>query len=80
MHTDRRKVEMLNDLREHQRRLKETKCQLEKLEMAEQASQAAARDARQQLEKLEGTQRDQAASSKITFSNLQLEIKSLSTK
>ena len=71
---------MLNGLREHQRRLKETKCQLEKLEMAEEAAQAAAREARQQLEKLEGTQRDQAASSKITVSNLQLEIKSLSTK
>lgn len=71
---------MLNDLREHQRRLKETKCQLEKMEMAEQAAQAAARETRQQLEKLEGTHRDQVASSKITASNLQLEIKSLSTK
>ena len=71
---------MLNDLREHQRRLKETKCQLDKMEMAEQVAQAEAREARQQLEKLEGSQRDQTASSKITVSNLQLEIKALSTK
>ena len=75
-----RKVEMLNDLREHQRRLKETQCQLEQKELAEQAAQASARESKQELEKLEGSQRDLTASSKITVSNLQLEIKSLSTK
>lgn len=75
-----RKVEMLNDLREHQRRLKETKCQLEKTEMAEQAAQASAREARQQLEQIESSQRDQTAATKITINNLQLEIKSLKTK
>lgn len=75
-----RRVEVLNDLREHQRRLKETKCQLEKSEMAEHAAQASAREARQQLEQIEVAQRDQLASTKITISNLQLEIKSLKTK
>ena len=71
---------MLNDLREYQRRLKETKCQLEKTEMAEQAAQASAHEARQQLDQIEGSQRDLTASTKITISNLQLEIKSLKTK
>lgn len=71
---------MLNDLREHQRRLKETKCQLEKAELAEQAALASAREARQELEQIQGSQREQTASSKITISNLQLEIKSLKTK
>ena len=75
-----RKVEMLNDLREYQRRLKETQCQLEKKELEEQVAQARAHEAGQRLEKLEGSQRDQAASNKITVSNLQLEIKSLSNK
>ena len=71
---------MLNDLREYQRRLKETKCQLEKTEMAEQTAQASAHETRQQLDQIEGNQRDQAVSTKITISNLQLEIKSLKTK
>ena len=71
---------MINDLREHQRRLKETKCQLEKVEMAEQAAQASACETRKQLEQIECSQRDQTASTKITISNLQLEIKSLKTK
>lgn len=73
-------MELLNDLREHQRRLKEMKCQLEKSEIAEQAAQASAHEARQQLEQMEGSQRDHTASTKITISNLQLEIKSLKTK
>ena len=76
----RRKVEMLNDLRQHQRRLKETKCQLEKAELAEQAALASASEAKQQLEQIEASQREQTASTKITVSNLQLEIKSLKTK
>ena len=71
---------MLNDLREYQRRLKETKCQLEKTETAEQLAQAAAHEARQTLDQLEAGLRDQSAASKITVSNLQLEIKSLKTK
>lgn len=48
--------------------------------MAEHAAQASAREARQQLEQIEVAQRDQLASTKITISNLQLEIKSLKTK
>lgn len=75
-----RKVEMLNDLREHQTRLKETKCQFEKMEMAEQAAQASACELRQQLEKLTTTHREKSASSKITIGNFQLEIKSLNAK
>lgn len=75
-----RKVEMLNDLREYQRRLKEAKCQLEKAEMAEQEARATAHEVKQAMEQTEANMRDHTAASKITISNLQLEIKSMKSK
>ena len=45
------KVEMLN-VRQHQRRLKQTKCQLERAELAEQTSLASAREAKQQVKQM----------------------------
>ena len=73
-------MEILNDLREYQRRLKEAKCQLEKTEMAEQEARASAHEVKQAMEQMEAHMRDHTAASKITISNLQLEIKSMKSK
>lgn len=75
-----RKTELLNDLREYQHKLKDTKVQLEKAQEGEMEAKGTAHDIRQELEHAESQLRDKAASSKSAISNLQMEIKSLKKK
>ena len=73
-------MELLNDLRDYQRRLKEAKCQLEKSEVVEQEARAIAQELRQSLEHCESSLREQAAASKSTTCTLQLEIRNINCK
>lgn len=75
-----RKTELLNDLREYQHKLKDTKTQLEKAQEGEMEAKGIAHDTRQGLEQAESQLRDQTAASKSAISNLQSEIKNLKKK
>lgn len=75
-----RKTELLNDLGELQRKIKDLKTQLEKAENLEMEARAAARDSQLTLEHLQANVKDQSASSKASIAALQQEIKSLKTK
>lgn len=75
-----RKTDLLNDLREYQCQLKDTKHQLEKTESAEMEARASAHDTRHALEVAEASLKEQASSSKSVIGSLQLEIKNLKTR
>lgn len=75
-----RKTELLNDLCELQRKIKDLKAQLEKAENLEMEAKVAARDSQQTLVLLQNSVRDQSASSKACIATLQQEIRSLKTK
>ena len=75
-----RKTDLINDLREYQRQLKDTKQQLEKIESAELEARATAHDTRHSLELAEASLKEQTASSKTVIGSLQLEIKNLKTR
>lgn len=75
-----RKSELLNDLREHQQRMKELKFQLERAETAELEAKGYSHDVKLDLERVEASLRDQAASSKGAINNLQVEIKRLKSR
>ena len=80
VHLPYRKTDLLNDLREYQRQLKDTKLQLEKTESAELEAKATAHDARHALEQAEANLKEKATSSKTVIGSLQLEIKNLKTR
>ena len=75
-----RNSDLLNDIREYQRKVKDLKSQLERVEGAELEARGSAHEARQALEHVEATFRDQGASSKAAIGNFQIEIKSLKTR
>ena len=75
-----RKTDLLNDLREYQRQLRDTKQRLEKTESSEQEARATAHDAKHDLEIAEASLKEQATSSKTVIGSLQLEIKNLKTR
>lgn len=73
-------MDLLNDLREYQHQLRDTKQQLEKMESAELEARATAHDASHALELAEASLKEQTASSKTVIGSLQLEIKNLKTR
>lgn len=75
-----RKADLLNDLRESQRKVKDLKSHLEQAETSELEAKGSAHDLRQDLEHAVVSLRDQAASSKAAIGNFQLEIKNLKSK
>ena len=75
-----RNTDLLNDLREYQRQLKDAKQQVERLESAELEARASAHDTRHALELAEASLKEQTASSKTVIGSLQLEIKNLKTR
>ena len=77
---ERRNSELLSDFREYQRRLKDTKAQLEKRESAELEARAEAHDSQHALEQARTDIKEKDASSKAAIGSLQLEIKKLKTK
>ena len=70
-----RKKELLSDLRECQRKVKELSAQLEKVENSEQEAKSRAHHSLISLEQVQSTLKDQTLASKMAINSFQMEIK-----